>query len=212
MHLDVNNLGYGNPSQKHLKRAKKGMAFIVPHEPEITPPPQNSSPYVFGELQGLSALGRDYQGAPFLEFVEDADEDLEELYEDFMDEHGIDFEPYYKGLFDDLSVIAIRLKIRFNRMRPFQLANILGVPMYPMNSESAHSPSYPSGHTLQSYVVSEILAEQHPHLAEKARYLAGQIAFSRMVGGWHYPSDNQASIALGDMLLPKIIRPDEVKL
>ena len=95
-------------------------------------------------------------------------------------------------------------------MRPFQVANILNVPLYPLNSESAHSASYPSGHTLQAYVMSEMIAEQYPELANKARRLAEMVALSRKVGGWHYESDNWASINLGKELMPKILRPEEV--
>ena len=209
MQLDLNNLTYGNPSRKHLERAREELYLIADYEPSIPPPPKNSDPYVMGELMHLVAVQKQLLNDPFMDFVEDADEELEEVFEDFLDENDIPFD-YYKRLFKDLSIIVIRLKMRFNRMRPFQVANILNVPLYPLNSESAHSASYPSGHTLQAYVMSEMIAEQYPELANKARRLAEMVALSRKVGGWHYESDNWASINLGKELMPKILRPEEV--
>jgi hypothetical protein len=210
MQLDLNNLGYGNPSLKQLKKARRRMRLIRNPNIPWEAPPKNNSLIAAAELKHLQELQERWTQHDFLSLVNAADEDLEGVYRTLMGEYGVSYDGYYEQLFDDLSTLTIRMKIEYNRMRPYQLANILNVPMYPMNSESAHSASYPSGHTLQSYVVSEMLAEQVPEMAEDARGMASAVALSRKIGGWHYPSDNAYSKKIGDAILPSILRPEEV--
>lgn len=206
MNIDINSLGYGNPSRKHLDKASKPRPLVPVEELPAIQPPANDSERARQEILELIRLQDTFRGHPFMSFVDDADEDMEELYEQFLGSNGIEFD-YYERLFEDLASVTIEIKLRYNRMRPFQLAGILGVELYPYESESAHSPSYPSGHTLQAYVVSMMIAEQHPELANEAMKLAASIAVSRKIAGYHYESDNEYSRVLANELMPHIVRP-----
>jgi len=207
MHLDINSIGYGNITQEQLIRSREKMFLINLPQLPICPPPLNSSHHALGELQYLASIQKEYEGSSFIDFVNRADSDLRSIYIGMMGRYGINFGSYYDNLFDELSTLVIRLKVTYNRIRPFQLAGILGFPLYPMSSESAYSPSYPSGHTLQSYVVSEVISKQYPFMSDVAREIANSISLSREIGGWHFPSDNKFSIEIGKAILPYIVRP-----
>lgn len=201
--IDINSIGYGNVSQGQLERAKIKRTLWRDFEPERIPYPLNSSPEAFGELLYLKQLQEQHADTSFLEFVEVADEDMYGLFEALLASVGEPFE-YYHQLFQELVGFTIVLKMEYDRCRPYQLASMLGVELHPMSSESAHSPSYPSGHTLQTLTVAGAIARNLPEIADKAIAIGKAIAVSRMVGGYHYPSDNAYSEVLARQVLENL--------
>ena len=95
--------------------------------------------------------------------------------------------------------IALRLKDRFQRPRPYQAALLMASDITPHLAETAQTPSFPSGHALQAYcVVAAVLnavastTTISPGLTALMR-LAHDIGDRRVLAGVHYPSDNYAS-------------------
>ncbi len=82
-------------------------------------------------------------------------------------------------------LISNVLKYSFNRTRPFD--------MYPDIDDAmgVHSPSFPSGHTSQSFSFATSLSLTYPkwYVIVPSYLWAGTVAFSRMDLGVHYPSD-----------------------
>jgi membrane-associated phospholipid phosphatase len=58
-------------------------------------------------------------------------------------------------------------------------------------------PSYVSGHSSTSGAASEVLGAFFPRAARKLRALAEEAAVSRLYGGIHFRSDNEAGLRLG---------------
>jgi membrane-associated phospholipid phosphatase len=58
-------------------------------------------------------------------------------------------------------------------------------------------PSYVSGHSTTSGAASEVLGHFFPDEAARLRGLAEEAAVSRLYAGIHFPSDNDAGLALG---------------
>jgi membrane-associated phospholipid phosphatase len=58
-------------------------------------------------------------------------------------------------------------------------------------------PSYVSGHSTTSGAASEVLARFFPRAARELRRSAEEAAVSRLYGGIHFSSDNEAGLALG---------------
>lgn len=79
-------------------------------------------------------------------------------------------------------------KIYYNRARPFQSDDSV-VKTAVLDSKSASNPSYPSGHAVQAYVLAGELSKLYPDRREYLDRVADRIAFSRVQGGVHYPSD-----------------------
>jgi membrane-associated phospholipid phosphatase len=58
-------------------------------------------------------------------------------------------------------------------------------------------PSYVSGHSTTSGAASTVLAARFPRAARQLRAWADEAAVSRLYGGIHFSSDNDAGLTLG---------------
>lgn len=99
------------------------------------------------------------------------------------------------------SVITFYKRI-YNRARPFQVApellnyengNLL-------KSQSAATPSYPSGHAFQSYYLARHLALHFPAKRIELIAIAKRISDIRIIGGLHFPSDRDFAWWLVDKM------------
>lgn len=134
---------------------------------------------------------------PDLEYFEMSDENLLIPFEMYLREKDLSYSPdELKNIIKDSVSIVIAHKNYYNRPRPAQVnSNIV-----PPNTPTAKTPSYPSGHALQSYLVSKHLARQHPRHKRKFQQIAERIAKSRVTVGLHYPSDNALAYKLSQNL------------
>jgi len=189
-------MGYGNPSHKHIQRIDK---FISEEgeTPEIFPePPLNSSLETQEELEYLYVLQEEER--PYMEdLIVKADQDLQSLFYELCAEYQIDpMKPVVENIMEKVSEIAAFMKYSYNRPRPFQLAWHYDIELYPMDSISAWSAAYPSGHTTQAEMLRLYYTNLYPELAEEFMRVAALISRTRMIGGMHYPSDIAAGILL----------------
>ncbi|HEX8031823.1 MAG TPA: phosphatase PAP2 family protein, partial [Vicinamibacterales bacterium] len=65
--------------------------------------------------------------------------------------------------------------------------------------------SYPSGHATLSYSVGPVLARLMPAKAGAIMARAQDYALSRQICGVHFPSDTEASHALGSMVSTRLL-------
>ena len=77
-------------------------------------------------------------------------------------------------------------KILYNRARPSQVAPD---DIDYLDSVTANTASYPSGHAFQGYYAAKILSQWEPSRKQEWMDIAERVANIRIIAGLHYPSD-----------------------
>lgn len=207
--IPVNNLTYGNPNaaQDILIRKEGDFDYIANYFMD-KPYPNNDGTYAAKELKDIRKDMEKLQHDKVVELSIKFDEDLQGMLIDTAYKCGVDNpEGFIKELYTDINPIIMKLKFYYNRIRPYQLANIYKFPLNPMPTVSAQSPSYPSGHTVQSRVFAEILAFRYPDQQDMLNKFADKCSKSRMILGVHFPSDE----VFGKQLAKGIVNDDNFK-
>lgn len=135
----------------------------------------------------------------------DCDINPSKLFKVFLESKGrtYNFE-YYKMLSNSLSSIITDLKKYYDRPRPKELAAAMGISFTCDDLETAQSPSYPSGHTIQAYVVAKLLSDQFPEHHENLHKIAEIISQSRIDAGVHFPTDVEYGREVAESLYNQI--------
>ena len=115
------------------------------------------------------------------------------------------------------SQFARHFKDKFKRPRPYELAKKMkefhyykfGLMRFP--SDSMKTPSYPSGHSLQSRLVAEHFIKKYPEHKDGLIKAADECGKGRVFAGWHFPSDHEAGIELAKQIYPKLDLSDNVQ-
>lgn len=160
-------------------------AWLDREYPYVPPPGKDCTLKELDYLISLVSL-RDQWGP----FIKAADENMSGLFVNLCSELGAPCdENALSQMVSEAAVLITKLKWLYNRPRPYQVSAKHGVDFSPMFSKTAHSPAYPSGHTVQAYLLASRLSELAPQHRKAFMELAHMISFSRMVGGYHWPSD-----------------------
>ena len=153
--------------------------------PFVLPPGEDGTLAELRYLISLAPLRADN-----LEFIQGSDADFRQHFQELCGELGA---PYpaeeVSKVVQESAVLIGKLKWRYNRPRPYQMAAKFGIPFQPLDSNTAHSPSYPSGHAVQAYLVASFLSEKSPQHRQEFMDVAYDVAWSRVVAGYHWPSD-----------------------
>ncbi len=154
----------------------------------VVPYPQIDSPEGIKDLNGVIIQYQDRKVPESLQHF--ADRNMVKLFESYLGEKGLTFNTqYYSKLKKGLVPLILELKNFYARPRPSETAAFLGINFTGDVLETAQSPSYPSGHTIQAYVIAELLCEQFPEYASDLLGIAEIISQSRIDRGVHFPSD-----------------------
>lgn len=200
------------PTKKHQQRLDANPSVNLIKIDEWSAPskacPENSSPDTYRELVRMSNE---------INQTEDTG-DIVEKYDDLLNgfitickKNGLEFNKgYMESLIDEAGEIIIKVKYKYNRPRPFQLAPILGIPLKAEMVETANSPSFPSGHACQSKLIANVLSILYPELENKFQKQAEKVAYSRYIGGLHFPSDIVYGVELADWMINYVIMPDQI--
>jgi acid phosphatase (class A) len=81
------------------------------------------------------------------------------------------------------------LKEYYDRPRPSETAENLGIDFSGDDLDTAQSPSYPSGHTIQAYVQAILLSDMFPDHMDSLMRIAELVSQSRVDRGVHFQSD-----------------------
>ena len=95
----------------------------------------------------------------------------------------------------------MELKYHYNRPRPYQVAEELGIDFDRFVSDTAKTPAFPSGRTVQPIVVAEYYAKKYPQHRAGLMKGAKICGYGRVIAGMHYPSDYDAGVKLGEGLI-----------
>ena len=109
----------------------------------------------------------------------------------------------YNLLNRELGYIITKLKMYYQRPRAYQLAYYHDIDLSPLESFSAWSPSYPSGHGFQGTFFAKFYSWKYPNLKKILGRFGKEFADSRIYGGYHYPSDNLVSNILVEYFFKK---------
>ena len=73
------------------------------------------------------------------------------------------------------------------------------------NMDSMNTPSYPSGHATQGYLLGKIYSERYPEYRKEFMQLGEDVAESRIIAKAHYPSDKEFGKKLAETLFDNLI-------
>jgi acid phosphatase (class A) len=178
------------PDAKMRQEMERGSS-IYPDASEIpdVPYPANDSVQAQRELEHVAKMAR--SGADLALAVQ-ADRDMGEPFRDYLSERlpGEDQSHVIDEVLRESSPLVMALKYRYMRPRPMQLAYMYGMKLRPKaKSVVQASPSYPSGHAMQSYLIAHRLADLYPSHKRALLDIARRIALSRITLGVHFLSD-----------------------
>lgn len=211
--MEINDIAYGNPPLEYIKSwedkglekfreaKQKGVLdeFISKY-----PHPANDSEETKAELKLLTEKTGKLTSEE-KKLCDDLDEDIYEFFEKFCDKIGLDVrEDELEAVADKYWGIVSYIKFKLNRPRPFQLGWYYKLKLFPnVQSKSANSAAYPSGHTFEFLLLIDYLTKKHPEHKEKFGQLYKKIRDVRILSGVHYPSDTKGSEILFKMLKDK---------
>lgn len=172
----------------------------------LNPPPENTSSITQKELEIVSRATLNKTSDDY-DLIFRMDVDMDGYYIDFLNARKLYYPQRYINLFYDIvEPVVMNTKSYWNRPRPAQLAKLYGIQIERIVTDTIHTASYPSGHTVYSKLVANILSDMYPQFADSFNNIAKTTGIARIKQGVHYPSDNKSSFTFSDYLY-KMIHP-----
>ena len=184
---------------KHQKKMQRETEIFWPTlQLPYTAPPGNSNPRTLKELRYLEKVEGDK------DFVKEGD-DIVKSFQQLIDRYQVNItSEYLEKVVKESAKFIMQLKYKYNRPRPYQIAEFYDIDLNGVELDSMKTPSYPSGHATQGYLVGEILTQFDPRNAITYRQKAEDIAHSRIVAKAHFPSDRLYGKQVGKVLFQGI--------
>ena len=193
--LELNEMTYNDGAdEKHQSRIDQPITLFEDISISLQPFPENSSKKTLEEVKYLSNIEEDR------EFVEEHDK-VSKVFGKLHEELGLEFNKDEAKKYNRESAKHImELKYKYQRPRPHQIADFYGINLNGVDLDSMRTPSYPSGHATQGYLLGMIYSERYPQHRKEFMKLGEDIAESRIIGKAHFPSDKKAGIELAEKL------------
>jgi len=209
---EIKDLKFGElQSRKHKKRLAEEPTIIDIRMSDIpiSKFPENDSAVVKSELkQIINAMTNNRELSK--QDLKKTDKNPKSLFVKYLRKNDLEFdEELLENLYKDASIIALKLKVRYNRPRPEQLGLMVGYDIKSIKTDTDNTPSFPSGHTIQAWTVANYLASKHPEHKSGLFEIAEKIENSRIVRGAHYPSDNKEAKKVAEKYLFPNIKEDK---
>ena len=165
----------------------------------VDPPEPNS----VEELEDLKKVIDQYRNRFVPESLQHrCDVDMDGMMVEFLANRGayIDLEKLKKVKLISVPIIS-KIKHHYMRGRPGTVADRLGVDFNGDYLETAQTPSYPSGHTIQAYVCASYCSKIYPQHSRGLFMIAEMVAQSRIDRGVHFPTD----VEYGKLIAKEIV-------
>jgi len=203
--MELNQVTYGNPTKENKAYLEEDSLvddlFLKFKDNQF---PFNDSELVKDELNDivdyLNTIS-DEENKAFLTRYKAYDRSLIQVITTTFKQKGIDVEDLCVEIIKDIRNLIYKLKYFYQRPRPYQLAQYYKLKLFPYNSFSSSTPSYPSGHTLEAYVILNVISDKHPNQYQFCKELIDDIAFSRLYLGLHFPTDNDFAIEVAKEII-----------
>ena len=213
--MSLDKITYVETPEVFLKTAKSDFKHLDIDIQKLLsfPPPSNSSEETKKELIDIKIFMDMDHPQDFKTNLKKMDEDPAQFVIDYYEEitKSKAAEDVLKFITDgDVEVLAMKLKMYYNRPRPYQIAEHYGIEFdynKSIQNGAADHPSYPSGHTLSAYFTAKVLGHINPQVKKQLVKRAMMVADSRIMEGVHFKSDNDFSIYLVDnVLMPAFLK------
>ena len=172
----------------------------------VSEPPRNSSPEAKLELSTIKELGSN-RTQKDINSIKEHDMVATYAIRDYLEENDLlyDTEDITK-IVETGAGISRFYKNKFQRIRPWQLAEELEMEINHMDfpSDSMQTPSYPSGHSLQSRLVAEYYIKKYPEHRKGLIAAAEECGQGRVKAGWHFPSDHDVGVLIATEIAPMV--------
>ena len=171
--------------------------------PNIPPPEPGSK----AEREDLLRVIRQYMNKKVPESLQEAcDKHMSKIFQQYVEDQGLVYNwNAVKRVHNGLRPLIFRLKEVYKRPRPADVAKRYGIDFSGDYLETAQSPSYPSGHTIQAYVQALLLSNLYPDHSENLLKIADMIAQSRIDRGVHFPTDVEFGKKLAYLISRELI-------
>lgn len=168
-------------------------------------PAKNSSVSTLEELIYISKMTNSRTNRD-IKFVTKIDKNPASLIIDFCHNKNIIFpKSDLNDLYQIIKPLILNTKYYFNRARPYQLAKFYGLTINIIETDTHHTPSYPSGHTVYARLAANLVLKSNPEFQYELDLIVNKSAHARVLQGVHYPSDNKASVIFTDYIFKKLI-------
>ena len=187
---------------KHKKRMKREMKYINIPIIKHSPPPTNSSRETLKELHWL----KNFNDGIVNEVLVKEGDDVKGAFREYLESQNLEYpKEYVKELIKDSGKIIYELKYKYNRPRPIQVAKFYQIEGFETTTlDSMHTPSYPSGHSVQGILVGRALGEMFKEHKQELYEVGKMISDSRLMARAHYPSDSKFGKQVGEILFQNL--------
>ena len=199
---DIDSLKYDKVKEKPTPLLK-GEDWKNINVPE---PPRNSSPEAKSELSTIKELGSN-RTQKDINSIREHDMVATYAIRDYLEENDLLYNTEdITKIVETGAGISRFYKNKFQRIRPWQLAEELGMEINHMDfpSDSMQTPSYPSGHSLQSRLVAEYYIKKYPEHRKGLIAAAEECGQGRVKAGWHFPSDHDVGVLIATEIAPMV--------
>ena len=203
--MNLDQVTYGNPTMEQKKYLEE-ISIVDDLFPKLKNDyfPETNSELVKDELNEIVDYLNDIseQGnESFLARYKSYDRSLLQVIITTFQEKDIDIEELSKDIIKDINPLLLKLKYHYQRPRPKQVAQYFKLKLFAYQSFSSDTPSYPSGHTLEAYVVLNVIANKFPNEYQFCKEMINDIAYSRIYLGLHFATDNDFAKFVGQEIL-----------
>jgi hypothetical protein len=204
MNLDL--ITYGNPTQEQLGfLQKENYCDSLFNELSTYTFPKNSSEATIEELNTIVNNINGLKGKDnYLNRYKAYDRSLKKSFTELILKDVEDRDAILSlisQILDDTNPLLMKLKYFHQRPRPYQLAQYYKLKLFPYESHSTDSPSFPSGHAFQSRLITEVIGNLYPQTYALMQKVFTDICYSRVFMGLHYDSDIDVGIFCADKVL-----------
>jgi hypothetical protein len=203
--MNLNEVTYGNPTKEQYNDiTKRGMVDSLFDKLKENSFPNNDSEMVKDELNEIVDYLKvmdDDENEMFLKRYKSYDRNLLQTINATFLKKGIDTTKLSFDIAKDVESLVYKLKFFFQRPRPRQLAQYYKLKLFPYDTYVGHTPSYPSGHTLQAFVILSVIGNLYPKENSFCKEMIDDVAYSRLYMGVHFPSDNDFAKLIGEEIL-----------
>ena len=201
---DLDGKQWGEPSKRHLQIMNRPFSILDKKDVDnikLDTPPDPTSEAFKLEIEKIKSLSKLLENEGLRDRITEQDKELMTPFFRYIRDNDLEVDSEELSKINkDISTIVHKFKFFYNRPRPYQHSDI-----EEFNNVAARSPSYPSGHTTNSAVMAEILADTFPEHADNFRSMGREIGLNRVISGLHHPTDHIAGLKLADQIIPLLI-------